>query len=246
MHCGWYCALCSLLLCALPRPAGFLSRRSSLEPQVEYTWICLASFSQSYDGQSRDLELPVSPKYLGPDARPVCVCASHTLLCRAMENPQKSLGLCTICCYILPFSATLPIWRTLPLGVDPSLLACSISGFHRTGRNGQKSNTRNHLLADLRLVTLSVAHSVPDRALDHLIHSGVWIRYQPLMEDLEIISRLRKIGKVVLLPPYVTTSARRHEKIGLIRSVLFMWYLRTLYKFGTSPTILHRMYIDVR
>ena len=69
---------------------------------------------------------------------------------------------------------------------------------------------------------------------------------QPLMEDLEIITRLRKIGKVVLLPQYVTTSARRHEKIGLIRSVLFMWYLRTLYKFGTSPTKLHRMYIDVR
>ena len=69
---------------------------------------------------------------------------------------------------------------------------------------------------------------------------------QPLMEDLEIITRLRKIGKVVLLPQYVTTSARRHEKFGLIRSVLFMWYLRTLYKFGTSPTKLHRMYIDVR
>jgi rSAM/selenodomain-associated transferase 2 len=69
---------------------------------------------------------------------------------------------------------------------------------------------------------------------------------QPLMEDLEIITRLRKIGKVVLLPQYVTTSARRHEKIGLIRSVLSMWYLRTLYKFGTSPTKLHHMYIDVR
>lgn len=69
---------------------------------------------------------------------------------------------------------------------------------------------------------------------------------QPLMEDLEIITRLRKIGKVVLLPQYVTTSARRHEKIGLIRSVLLMWYLRTLYRLGTSPAILQRMYIDVR
>ena len=69
---------------------------------------------------------------------------------------------------------------------------------------------------------------------------------QPLMEDLEIITRLRKIGKVVLLPQYVTTSARRHEKIGLIRSVLLMWYLRTLYKLGTSPEQLQRMYLDVR
>ncbi len=69
---------------------------------------------------------------------------------------------------------------------------------------------------------------------------------QPLMEDLEIISRLRKIGKVVLLPPYVTTSARRHEQMGLVRSVLFMWYLRMLYKLGISPAQLQRMYVDVR
>ena len=69
---------------------------------------------------------------------------------------------------------------------------------------------------------------------------------QPLMEDLEIIFRLRKLGKVLLLPQYVTTSARRHEKIGLLHSVLFMWYLRTLYKFGVSPEQLQRMYIDIR
>ena len=67
-----------------------------------------------------------------------------------------------------------------------------------------------------------------------------------LMEDLEIITRLRKIGKVVLLPRYVTTSARRHEQVGLARSVLFMWYLRTLYKFGVSPEQLQRKYRDVR
>lgn len=69
---------------------------------------------------------------------------------------------------------------------------------------------------------------------------------QPLMEDLEIIRRLRAIGKVILLPQYVTTSARRHEQVGLLRSVLFMWYLRLLYKFGVSPAQLQRMYFDVR
>jgi len=69
---------------------------------------------------------------------------------------------------------------------------------------------------------------------------------QPLMEDLEIITRLRTIGKVVLLPQYVTTSARRHEKIWLMRIVLFMWYLRTLYKFGITTAQLQHMYLDVR
>lgn len=69
---------------------------------------------------------------------------------------------------------------------------------------------------------------------------------QPLMEDLEIIRRLRRIGRVVLLPEYVTTSARRHAKIGLLRSVLFMWYLRVRYRLGASPAQLQRIYLDIR
>jgi rSAM/selenodomain-associated transferase 2 len=69
---------------------------------------------------------------------------------------------------------------------------------------------------------------------------------QPLMEDLEIIARLRRIGTILLVPHYVKTSARRHEKIGLFRSVLFMWYLRTLYKFGVSAGRLQLMYGNVR
>ena len=68
----------------------------------------------------------------------------------------------------------------------------------------------------------------------------------PLMEDLEIIKHLRALGRIVLLPLYVTTSARRHERIGLLRSVLFMWYLRTLYAFGVPPAWLQKSYLDVR
>ncbi len=69
---------------------------------------------------------------------------------------------------------------------------------------------------------------------------------QPLMEDLEIVIRLKAIGSFVLLPQYVTTSARRHTRLGLLPSVLFMWYLRVLYTFGTSPARLQRMYHDIR
>lgn len=67
-----------------------------------------------------------------------------------------------------------------------------------------------------------------------------------LMEDIEIVTRLRAIGRLVLLPHYVTTSARRHMQNGLARTVLFMWYLRTLYRFGVSPEQLQRKYVDVR
>lgn len=68
----------------------------------------------------------------------------------------------------------------------------------------------------------------------------------PLMEDLAIIASLRRIGKVVLLPQYVITSARRHEQVGLWKSVCFMWYLRFLYHCGISPTNLQRLYADIR
>lgn len=67
-----------------------------------------------------------------------------------------------------------------------------------------------------------------------------------LMEDLEIIARLRKIGRIVLLRQYATTSARRHQEIGLVRSVAFMWYMRALYALGASPEQLQRKYLNVR
>lgn len=67
-----------------------------------------------------------------------------------------------------------------------------------------------------------------------------------LMEDLAIIKRLRSLGKVALLSHYVTTSARRHEKNGLLRTIFFMWYMRTLYLLGTPPDVLQRKYLDVR
>ncbi len=69
---------------------------------------------------------------------------------------------------------------------------------------------------------------------------------QPLMEDLEIIHNLRKLGKLTLLTEYVTTSARRHARLGLLRSVPFMWYLRLRYRLGTPPARLQQLYADVR
>ena len=38
----------------------------------------------------------------------------------------------------------------------------------------------------------------------------------------------------------------RFVQSGLLRSILFMWYLRLLYKFGAFPEQLQRMYLDVR
>lgn len=69
---------------------------------------------------------------------------------------------------------------------------------------------------------------------------------QPLMEDLEIVRRLRRIGRMVLLPAAVTTSARRHHQAGLWRTIALMWLLRTLYWAGMSPERLQQIYLDIR
>lgn len=69
---------------------------------------------------------------------------------------------------------------------------------------------------------------------------------QPMMEDLEIVKRLRRIGRFVLLPAAVTTSARRHQQMGLGKTLLLMGLLRTLYALGTPPERLRQIYLDIR
>jgi rSAM/selenodomain-associated transferase 2 len=69
---------------------------------------------------------------------------------------------------------------------------------------------------------------------------------QPLMEDLEIVKRLRHIGRFVLFPAAVVTSARRHQQLGLGKTLLLMGLLRTLYALGTPPERLRQIYLDIR
>jgi rSAM/selenodomain-associated transferase 2 len=71
-------------------------------------------------------------------------------------------------------------------------------------------------------------------------------RQVPLMEDLDLATRLCREGPVVRLSQAVTTSARRWEKDGVLRTVLRMWVLRYLYVLGVSPSVLKRFYSETR
>lgn len=57
----------------------------------------------------------------------------------------------------------------------------------------------------------------------------------PLMEDVELSRRLTRRGNTVLIPVPVTTSARRWETHGTLRTILLMWGLRLAYLLGTPP-----------
>ncbi len=69
---------------------------------------------------------------------------------------------------------------------------------------------------------------------------------QPLMEDIEFTKRLKRQGHIACLREQVTTSSRRWEKHGILKTVMLMWRLRLLYFFGVPAGDLASMYRQVR
>jgi rSAM/selenodomain-associated transferase 2 len=63
-----------------------------------------------------------------------------------------------------------------------------------------------------------------------------------LMEDIELSRRLKRISPPLRLRARVTTSSRRWENRGVLRTILLMWRLRLAYFFGASPDDLARRY----
>lgn len=68
----------------------------------------------------------------------------------------------------------------------------------------------------------------------------------PLLEDLEFIRRLKRLGPLAILEPPVETSARRFEQRGIARTLLLNWLIFVLYYAGVSPRRLAKLYRDVR
>ncbi|APE30186.1 glycosyl transferase [Halomonas aestuarii] len=69
---------------------------------------------------------------------------------------------------------------------------------------------------------------------------------QPLMEDIEMSRRLKRLSPPACLGEKVTTSGRRWERQGAWRTILLMWRLRWRYWRGASPDDLARDYHHVR
>jgi rSAM/selenodomain-associated transferase 2 len=68
----------------------------------------------------------------------------------------------------------------------------------------------------------------------------------PLMEDIEFSRRLKQKGVTAALTATVTTSFRRWEQHGPVRTILLMWTLRFLYWIGISPSHLAKWYKVIR
>ncbi len=64
----------------------------------------------------------------------------------------------------------------------------------------------------------------------------------PIMEDVAISKRARRVSKPSIGRYPVVTSSRRWEQNGILKTVFLMWGLRLAYWLGINPVRLHRFY----
>lgn len=75
-----------------------------------------------------------------------------------------------------------------------------------------------------------------------LLEAAGGVPRQPLMEDVELCRRLRRLVKPRRAGGAVVTSSRRWERDGVARTVAMMWLLRLRYFFGASAATLAERY----
>lgn len=66
-----------------------------------------------------------------------------------------------------------------------------------------------------------------------------------VMEDQEIISRLKRKGKFTILPEEVCTSARKYEQVGVFKLQLIFSLIVLLYYTGVNQTVIAHFYRQV-
>ena len=64
----------------------------------------------------------------------------------------------------------------------------------------------------------------------------------PLMEDVELSARLRRLGRPACLRARALVSARRWQARGALRTIVLMWRLRLAYFLGADPARLAERY----
>jgi rSAM/selenodomain-associated transferase 2 len=63
-----------------------------------------------------------------------------------------------------------------------------------------------------------------------------------LMEDVALSHTLKRVSRPLCLTAKVTTSGRRWEQHGVLRTIVLMWRLRLAYFLGAEPATLARRY----
>jgi rSAM/selenodomain-associated transferase 2/rSAM/selenodomain-associated transferase 1 len=64
----------------------------------------------------------------------------------------------------------------------------------------------------------------------------------PLLEDFDFAQRLRRRGKIMIAQSSATVSARRWQRIGILKATLLNQLIIIAYRLGVSPTRLASLY----
>jgi rSAM/selenodomain-associated transferase 2 len=143
---------------------------------------------------------------------------------------------------VLPPDAALLVGRALD---DPGVVAGAFR-LHTVAESGARWLGPLLRLADLRSRVTRLPYG--DQAV--FVRRAVFERVggfpdQPLMEDVELARRLRRVGRISTVPGVVRVSGRRFLKHP-VRAVLAMRAFPLLYRLGVSPARLARLYGDPR
>ena len=80
----------------------------------------------------------------------------------------------------------------------------------------------------------------------HLFESVGQYPVIPLMEDIALCKKLKKISPPACLKAKVITSDRRWEQFGVLKTIVLMWSLRLRYFLGADPQMLAILYNEGR
>ncbi|MDF1780147.1 MAG: TIGR04283 family arsenosugar biosynthesis glycosyltransferase [Alcanivoracaceae bacterium] len=64
----------------------------------------------------------------------------------------------------------------------------------------------------------------------------------PLMEDIDLSERLKKIAAPFVPQSRIIASSRRWNEHGIARTIFLMWYIRLRFFLGATPESLHSVY----
>jgi rSAM/selenodomain-associated transferase 2 len=138
---------------------------------------------------------------------------------------------------------------TLPEGAD----ALVLDGLRRSGRGWGRFDVRltgRHPLLRMveRMIGLRSRLSGVATGDQAIFVRREWFRRAggfpevPLMEDVALTRALKRLGPPLCLRARATTSSRRWEERGVLRTILLMWRLRWAYFRGADPAELARRY----
>ena len=130
---------------------------------------------------------------------------------------------------------------TLPRDAD-ALIRAAIVGGATWGRFDVRIDGRHPLLRVVetmmnwrsRLTGIATGDQAIFVRRDAFLAVGAYPEL-PLMEDIALSTRLKRIARPACLRQPVLTSGRRWEKHGVMRTIALMWRLRASYFLGADP-----------